>query len=231
MKHINHPFAWTNKLHWAWTDDDIKLLQVINDVNDVGGIIDRWCTERRTCIQAGAACGVWPFRLSLLFEQVITVEPLPDNFEAASANLAGRDNVVLVHGVLGSGAEDGGIVGMQQHPNEKHNAGSQQVQIIPLGAPIADYEEINEVFTIDELCATDLDRKVDFIALDLEGYELMALEGAAKTIERCGPTIMVEDKGLSSKFGIKQGAVVKHLTDKHGYSVASTIKRDVVMTR
>jgi FkbM family methyltransferase len=233
MKFIDHSFPWTNKMRWAWTDDDVKLLQVINDVNDVTSILDQFVPDdrRHTCVQAGAACGIWPYRLSLAFDNVITVEPLPDNFECAVSNLEDRvENVRKFQGVLGSGSE-GTSAGMKQHPNEKHNAGSQQVELHALEGHrrelLIDYQTSVPVFTIDGLVADDED--VTFIALDLEGYELPALEGAAGTIERCRPVIMVEDKGLSAKFGVAKGDVIKYLREGFGYRVGAAIKRDVVM--
>lgn len=226
MKYIDHPFVWTNRSRWAWPSDDVKLLQVINDVNDVEAIIKKYVNVNRpdyglrTCIQAGAACGIWPYRLSLMFDRVITCEPLDENFECATLNLASRDNVKLAQGVLGSGQE-GGMVGMKQHPNERNNAGSQQVEL-DFNEEVSTYP----VFTIDGL--VDDDDAVDFIALDLEGYELQALKGAAEILESDHPVVMVEDKGLSTKFGVRKGAVVDYLRN-FGYSVAETIKRDVIL--
>lgn len=225
MRTIQHRFPWTDKTDWAWPDHDVKLLQVINDVNDVDTILDKYVPERRVAWQAGAACGIWPFRLALLFDNVITVEPLNDNFACAAQNLLSVYNVRFFQGVLGSGKE-GRRVSMKQHPREQNNAGSQQVELIHPEADILNMDTF-PVFTIDEL--TSSEDHVDFMALDLEGYELMAVQGAAEVIDRCNPVIVVEDKGLSSKFGVAQGTVIQHLIKRHDYKVVENIKRDVVM--
>lgn len=238
MKYVRHAFGFSEKSEWAWTDDDTKLLQVIDDVMGIDQIMFHvnnrthpshggkvW--KHRTCIQAGGACGIWPYRLAQLFDQVATFEPLDDNFECLEANLAGVNNVHSFHGVLGSGAEPYSQVGMEQHPREKHNAGSQQVKLGVMG-PTATGRTFQTypVFTIDKMTKP---YDVDAIILDLEGYEIPALQGAHETIERCHPVICVEDKGLSGKFGYRKGSVVRMLAAKHGYVIAERMKRDVIM--
>lgn len=235
MQAIQHIFPWTEQTDWFWPDDDVKLLQVIDDVNDVADIVEKHVPKRYplqqywgTCVQAGAACGIWPRRLSSLFQKVYTVEPLAENIECARENLATVGNVELFQGVLGSGKEPGGRVGMEQHPNEQRNAGSQQVAPLPNNGDAFLANQLYGVTTIDGIVGDDA--TVDFICLDLEGYELFALQGAQQTIDRCSPVIMVEDKGLSRKFGVQQGAVLQWLSDR-GYRVLETIKRDVVLGR
>jgi hypothetical protein len=45
---------------------------------------------------------------------------------------------------------------------------------------------------------------VDFIKLDLEGYEYRALLGAAETLERCRPIVMFEEKGKGEDAELKR---------------------------
>ena len=178
-------------------------------------------------VQAGGACGIWPARLAASFAKVMTIEPLADNFQCLAWNIEGECNanrrIIAVNGVLGSG-EEGTFVGMKQHPREEHNAGSQQVELLPL--EINDNTTMYTVHTIDGLCSP---YDVSLICLDLEGYELQALKGAFTTIDRCEPVIVVEDKGLSEKFGTRKGDVVRYLMDEHDYVIAQQLKRDVIM--
>ena len=224
MKSIHHAFPWTDKTEWYWPDEDRKLIAVIDDVLDVDAILLQHCEGFNTCFQAGAACGIWPHRLAHSFQSVISVEPLDENFSCAAANLHDVANIRFFQGIIGSGDEKMNVrgVGMRQHPREQNNAGSQQVELHPEKG-----EKRYMVYTIDELCSKV--EQVDFIALDLEGYELHALFGAEQTIERCKPLIMVEDKGLSTKFGFVQGSVVDYLQRHHGYQVAERCKRDVIL--
>lgn len=61
--------------------------------------------------------------------------------------------------------------------------------------------------TIDSL---DL-LKLDFIKLDLEGWEFYALEGGSKTIARCKPIIVMEVSRHSERYGVKRKAIFEWL--------------------
>jgi len=111
---IRHAFPWTSRTEWKWTVDDVKLLQVINDVSDVDAILPHVAamledkgyaqnTGYSCCIQAGGAMGIWPNRLSKNFTKVITVEPLPENYACLLSNVSDCDNVIPIQAVLGSG--------------------------------------------------------------------------------------------------------------------------------
>lgn len=214
---IEHSFPWCERTEWWWPKDDIKLRAVIDDVNDVEGLVDRHCKNRRMVFQAGAACGIFPYRLASLFDSVVTMEPLQDNFQCAWRNFKDIDKMRFFNGAVGSGEEKQGM-SMKQHPREQNNAGSFQLDYTP-GDVI--------MFTIDEIVAnTD---HCDLIMLDLEGYELHAVQGGKRIIDRDRPVIVVEDKGLSQKFGHGKNVVIEYLESQHGYSVAEKIKRDVVM--
>jgi len=79
------------------------------------------------------------------------------------------------------------------------------------------------VMTIDSL---DLD-SCDLIQLDVEGFELNALKGAQKTIGAFHPVIMVEDKGLSNRYGSMKGDIEKWLLPL-GYIAHTATARDII---
>lgn len=224
MRTINHRFPWTERTSWAWPKDDVKLLQVIDDVNDLDVVMAQFWPRHRprgACIQAGAATGIWARYLAKEFPRVYAFEPLRENFECALRNLEGCEDVIISQAALGNGQEPN-TVSMRQHPNEERNAGSHQVDFSAVGEKVP-------VTTIDGFLPQGI--FVEFIALDLEGYEMSALAGAHNTIRSCEPVIMVEDKGLSEKYGIRKGDVVRWLEKRYGYTVARRIKRDVILTR
>ncbi len=53
---------------------------------------------------------------------------------------------------------------------------------------------------IDDLELAEL----DFIKLDVEGYEYQALKGAEQTLKRCRPMVMFEDKGKGDDPQLKR---------------------------
>ena len=107
-------------------------------------------------------------------------EPVLENYVLAKLGVEanGLTNVVLTNAGLGTEiapafVDTGG-------ENQEHRGGSSH---------IARSGQATSLFKIDALELDDL----TLLQLDVEGFELHALKGAAKTIERCSPVILVED--------------------------------------
>ncbi len=168
--------------------------------------------QRRVCVQAGGNCGVWPRVLAPLFTQVVTFEPDRRNFLALKENVAEFANVHPFNMALGAEA---GHVDMFTPDHETDNCGALQVDPKPMGQIRMD--------TIDSMYLS----AVDMIYLDIEGFEIPALQGARRTIEQDRPLVVIEDKGLSERYGHKQGDADKVMAT-YGYKVAKRLHRDVV---
>ena len=197
-------FVMVHGYYWPARDRDCRAV-VFDSVVDLEPALA--LTEgRAVALQAGGNCGVWPAYLAREFDQVFTFEPDTDNYACLRQNVP--ENVT--HGRAALGAEPG-FVGMTKFGN---NIGAHYISG-PGDIP---------VLTIDGLNLPAL----DLLCLDVEGYELKALQGAARTIGQFCPVIQFEDKGLSDKYGTPQGAAVTWL-EAMGYRVAERIKRDVLM--
>lgn len=240
MKYIEHKFPWTDNDLWAWADEDAlgrlpsSLLGDIDSVDDIDSIMfhvnsrtdpshggKTW--EARTCIQAGAACGIWPCRLSQLFKYVISAEPIPANYEAAISNVRsmGPGNVRMFN--MGLGETDDECFRMTRPKSEQYNCGAWHVN-----PDVDDDFGDLRMTTIDSITRTT--DCVDLIALDLEGYEMFALRGGAKTIASNLPVIYFEDKGHGRKFNVTPGKIQQYLHNTFGYSVAEELKNNTIMT-
>lgn len=164
----------------------------------------------RDCIvQAGANVGVYPVRLSALFGEVVTVEPDRANFGCLMANLGDTTGINIDARFAAFGEEPGDCRIVEVRPG---NCGAHRIE--PGGSI--------PVLTIDSL---GLDP--DCIWLDIEGYELHALKGARATIERCGPVICVEEKGLAASYGERPEDLAAWLS-QFGYTRRARIGRDNV---
>lgn len=161
------------------------------------------CREHRVCVQAGGNCGVWANCLAERFDEVWTAEPDWQNYLCMVRNV--RRNVRTIWGAFGAHA---GAVGLVR---EEGNAGAHYVE----------GEGCIPVLLIDEL---DLPA-CDLIVLDIEGMEPEALIGAQETIRKFKPILMVEDKGLSERYGQPKDWTA----DIPGYRVARHVHRDVVL--
>lgn len=197
---------------WWWPDTD-KLSHVaaynsmLRDLWDTLSLVK----NKDTCVQAGGAVGIWPQKLSSVFNYVYTFEADPEQFKCLQENISAK-NVYKYNCALG---EDYGFVS-PVHDDKRCNAshvskrlGKEIIECYPLDA-----------FTFDT---------VDFICFDLEGYEYFAIQGAEETISRHSPVIQVEDKH-ADRFELERGDVDK-LMAKLGYKLAKQNKYDKVFVR
>lgn len=165
--------------------------------------------RRRVAVQAGGNVGVLAMGLAKHFGHVYTFEPDPDNFQCLEHNVT-APNVVKKNVALGSPGV--ATIGMDRTPE---NCGAHRV------GGFGD----TPVECIDQLALV----ACDLIILDIEGYELEALKGAEWTIRTHKPTVILEDKGLSERYGVKKGEAPRWLQDRFGYRIVRQDKRDVVL--
>ena len=165
----------------------------------------------RTVIQAGGNVGVYPATMAGQFERVITVEPDLVNYQALLLNVAGRDNIE--HHWAAVGDKTGTASVDHVYPE---NIGAHQLKA---GSDV-------RVFTIDSFCVDNC----DFIQLDIEGYEHLALLGAERTIKKTHPIITLELKGLGSRYGYSDEDTINLLQD-WGYEIVGRVNRDVIFAR
>jgi FkbM family methyltransferase len=162
------------------------------------------CEHHRTVFQAGGNIGMWPLRLSRAFKRVYTFEPVPATFRCLERNTRHATNILRFRSALGA---DHGVIRMRPSVSSgtwRVDGGEEGVFEVPLT-------------TIDSAQCDD----VDAIILDVEGYEVEALRGAARTIERCHPVIHVEELPRA------QEAIRAHMRSI-GYRMAREHNRDRV---
>lgn len=193
---------------FAWPDDvghrDEHALMHVQSL-EIG---IRFCHHFRTAVQAGGNIGLWPARLAQVFARVLTFEP--DTASRACLELNVPKNVLISPAALGR-AE--GICGW------KHKGlGSHRV--------VEDGTASVFLTTVDALKIDDL----DFLQLDVEGYEAAALEGARETIARCHPVIQLELRNFTEKFGSSDDEVRDFLSALGYRQVARAQGSDFIFT-
>lgn len=195
---------------WLWPVADKKCRKVIFDyVEDLREVF-KWCRGFDTAVQAGGNMGVWPWVMSEQFEHVYTFEPDIVCYDLLKQNLAGCKNVVHQNAALMD------IICYVDMANDNPgNLGAQYVIPKHTGIPAV---------TIDSLRL----EACDLLYLDIEGAELPALFGAEQTLDKFRPVVVIEDKGLSSRFGVDMGDAERWLR-KFSYKVVDRPHRDVVL--
>ena len=140
--------------------------------------------HKRTMIDIGANIGIFARPAAEQFERVICFEPVAKNFEVLEKNLESYSNVEL-H-----------CLGISDQPQSatfkmmSMKCGvTRQVDVFE---EEPGYEQHSgELVTLDQYhfdC-------VDWIKIDVEGYEMQVLEGSKETIKQNRPWLLLEDNG------------------------------------
>lgn len=193
---------------WLWPKADKGAWEGRGNLIDCVKALDH-VREFDVAVQAGGNCGWWPKYLAQRFKRVYTFEPDPVNFVALVFNCP-EDNIIKIQAGLG---KEPGFAGMMEVARDNrgmmcvHENGSGRFPILPL-----------DTFGF---------KKLDFLQLDVEGYESHVLLGALETIKRCRPVIMFEDKMLDKRYG-----KVEHpmdILEPLGYRLAEIFWSDKVL--
>ena len=151
--------------------------------------------RRRRCIDIGAHVGTWSMHFVKLFRWVEAFEPVAEHAAIYPHNVK-EDNYLLHPVAIG---EKPGRVGMKQ---SSWSTGSAHVW--------GDGDV--EMRTLDSYDFTE----VDFIKIDVEGLELQVCKGAALTIAKNRPIMVVEQKGREVKtYGEAQRDQAVAWLEKH----------------
>ena len=203
---IETMFKEVNGMMWPDCDTDCWPV-VFNSVKDLDKVL-LFCKRFEVAVQAGGNCGVWPKKLAQHFKTVYTFEPESNNFRCLVHN-CDEVNIIKMQAALGY---DWAPVAMV-YPEGLRNMGACHIEA---GGNIP-------VISIDTLRLN----ACDFIQLDTEGYEREAIRGALRTIGQFQPVLMIEDKGLSEKYGMPKDWTEDVLTSL-GYRRAGRVENDVV---
>ena len=125
-------------------------------------------------------CGTYTGNTSLYFSKQVGASGHVYGFEAASNtfekyrhNMRGIDNVTPVHVAV------------------SNVTGSLRFSGDTAGARLAEYGEEVPAITLDDFCRSHSLSKVDYIKMDVEGAEDIALQGAINTIQKYRPKMAI----------------------------------------
>lgn len=150
--------------------------------------VDLMCRPGDTVLDIGANVGDWTLSMALrvgLNGRVLAFEPVPYLAEAiAKTSRINRQDQVEVHN-LALSSEDG----TAEFSVEQGNSGGSR-----LGHMAGDFSSISvPTRRLDSLLAERPDiERIDFIKIDVEGFELQVLQGARATLARFRPPLILE---------------------------------------
>lgn len=224
MKTFEFDYPWTPNREWMLPDDEFMMQGQFPILDEQIEAVLAAKHHRhpdlklRTCVQAGGAFGLYPIRLSMYFDKVWTFEPLTANLECLKANI---DNTPQCRYVVVSPTalwHKNESLFMDYSKEVKNSYGAHHVSKNPRGEGI-------EAEPLDDYEIADL----DLLWLDVEGAEAYALQGAADTIHRCKPVVVIEQRYLPQmqKLNVQPDTAGKWL-ESRGYRIAGKTHGDVI---
>lgn len=167
------------------------------------------CRSRRVALDVGAHVGFWSYYLAMGFQSVQAFEP-SELFASCFVRNVRAKNVVLHRVALG---ETQKLVGLEITPE---NTGATHVRLDGSGAI--------QMRRLDDFALQD----VDFIKIDVEGYERLVLEGGRETLLRCRPVVIIEQKEFGLRYGDERFAATQFLTGL-GAVVVHQVVKDLIL--
>lgn len=170
----------------------------------------------RHAVDIGSNCGLWTRVMARCFAKVTCFEPNPEVAEVFWLNNPPgdpRSEAVLHQVALGAEA---GLVRLNTQPKRRSTAFTR----------VDDDGDIEvEQATLDSFGLQD----VDFIKIDVEGWEHNVVKGGIETIRRCKPVMIVEQKPNNAELhGLKQFGAM-HLLKKWGAIEIANVSGDVIL--
>ncbi len=169
-------------------------------------------TDFRVAVDGGAHVGSWALKMAEVFDEVIAFEPAEDTFECLNENVWKSTNVSPFCAALGAEFGRGKIV---DDISRNGNTGSRFMRMDEAGSIL--------IKPLDSFELTNL----DFLKLDVEGFEYYALLGGEQTIKNCRPVIVIEEKGFGRRYDIQPFAASGLLTS-WGARCVTKIGKDYV---
>ncbi len=203
--------------------------------------------RRDTYVDIGAHCGLWAYFLSKHFKNTMAFEAAPLHSALFRANIydgiwTADDDVDTVLPIYqASGIKHGNIVLYECALGEKEGTISIECAADETGsAHIAQGEGGDkrrghgELITYSGIPMFPLDTfygigRVDFVKIDVEGYELQVVQGAEKFLKLHKPWMIVEQKGNDTIYGGKKDEAVT-LLKSWGWKDEKVISGDHCMS-
>jgi len=168
--------------------------------------------RKHTAIDVGGHCGFWSFYLGGNFKKVYAFEPVEIFRECFKKNIP-HGNVELLPVALGN---ENSFVSMNI---EFENTGKTHVS-----NKLDDLNKV-ELKKLDDYELTN----VDFIKIDVEGYENQVVLGAKETLLKNKPIIIIEQKGFSDRFNETQFEAIDTLKS-YGAKVIDQVFKDYILS-
>lgn len=197
-----------------WPKGEVACYNWTSKEIDIPPWVANHTKKKDVIVQAGGNAGWYAKLYSEIFDRVYVFEPEYVNFICLNLNVP-FDHVIKIQACLG---DKRGLVKVKSKESDRgktHVVKSDiKKDVIPAIIP---------TLLIDDL---DLD-DCSVIHLDVEGYELFALRGALKTIEKFKPLIALENREHWLRYGITTDDINNFLKSL-GYRVIDQYREEII---
>jgi FkbM family methyltransferase len=193
MKLVNGWWLPDNEVHFA--EQDLNHYQEKHRENSL-----KYVKNFRTAIDIGAHVGTWSKFLCKRFDSVWGFEPAPTHMECLVKN-------VTAYNFYSSAFALSDKQGTLYLDVEENNSGATHIGETGIQCATVTLDSLIEPYGLQD---------VDYIKLDVEGYEYFVLKGAQELISMYSPIIHLEQKKHAIRYGIEQYAALD-LLKKWGY--------------
>jgi FkbM family methyltransferase len=151
-------------------------------------------------VDVGGHVGLWARVMAKDFEHVVSFEPMPIHQQCYERNLEGHNNVTLFRYALSDRQTTLNIHMPADNTGHSHAASSPNAKDVTLVPAVP-------------MDALEFPARIDFLKIDVEGYEKFVVLGAEQTIRDHKPVIIIEQKpnGNAERYGEHQHAAVNLL--------------------
>jgi FkbM family methyltransferase len=180
--------------------------------------LDRFIHPGDICLDVGANLGSYSFFMSHLVGKngaIYAFEPVRSTFEGLQTFIA-RGKLTNVQ-PLNMGLSDQAGRSRIFVPRIDGVPGHGRATLAQQTDGVAGECEEVKVTTLDDFCANANLPHIDFVKIDIEGAELLALRGGVKTVCQHRPVLLLEIEGEHTReFGYQPMDLIQHLRDQ-GY--------------
>ena len=168
--------------------------------------------KKNTAIDIGAHCGFWSFYLSINFKKTYAFEPISIFRECFSRNIS-TNNVKLFPFAIG---EANKLVSLDI---DLKNTGATHIS-----------KEINEKNLVKMKMLDEFEfENLDFVKIDVEGYESNVVIGAENTFKKHKPIIIIEQKDHSKRYGDSKYKAL-NILKKYGAIIIEQVHSDFILS-
>lgn len=152
-------------------------------------IFEKYITKDSVVIEAGCHIGTHTIKLAKLCKTLYTFEPMPISYELLRTNIDLND----LHNVIMSANGLSNTISQTHFEwSSRGNIGGSGLANNPMGKPnFVDEMKDKIIVNLINIDSLHMD-KLDFMKIDVEGYEGYVIEGAMDTICKYKPVIAME---------------------------------------